>query len=110
LSRQLRCCRRAAGSRSRHIRQPHHHPSTRRLRSAAWVEIANAKVFYKTRDQHELDPTYSEVLNCATPGTLGPNPCVSGRTEYSKKNTTNADLWGDWEFVILASHNGGYKS
>ncbi len=68
------------------------------------AKISNAKVFYKA----DGETTYAEVLNCTTPGTVGPDPCISSRIEYTKKNTTNPDLYGDWEFVIIATHNGSY--
>jgi len=37
-------------------------------------------------------------------------PCISGRTEYTKKNAPTADWVGDWEFQIQASDNGRYTN
>jgi hypothetical protein len=76
------------------------------------AKIQNAVITYSKIPfgQPGYDP--HDVPLCSNvPGgvpTLG-NPCMDAPKAYTKKNTSDPEFLGDWEFVIHALDNGSYR-
>lgn len=69
------------------------------------ARIANAVIFYR---HLASDPLVAVPACTATLGPLPGKPCMSSRTEYTKRSAPTPDLVGDWEFVIRAVDNGRF--
>jgi hypothetical protein len=77
------------------------------------AKIASARLYYDSPTTPAPGVVYPyEVLPCTdtTHGTLPKPgiPCISRRTEYTKKNAPTPDFEGDWEFEVFALDNGRY--
>ena len=82
------------------------------------AKIGSAKVYYTDPSHPDTRIDYTglgfEVPPCSdtTYGTLPQQgiPCISTRTEYTKKSAPTPAWEGDWEFVIFALDNGRYSN
>jgi hypothetical protein len=74
------------------------------------AKIANSAVYYSA-DGITFDP--NPIPKCADvgggPSTEHPR-CIQSQTEFTKKTAPTPEYEGDWQWVILAIINGGYRN